>query len=813
MIENPNEQTGMLSPYRVLDLTDERGEIAGMVLGDLGADVIKIEPPGGSSARRCEPLLADGPEAERSLQFAAFNRNKRSIVLDLSAGADRDTFIELVRSADFLIESVPGSLLDQCGLDFDELKTICPRLIQVQVSAFGTSGPAADWPASDLTIAALGGPVALQGVIERPPIRLSVPQVWRHTGTEAAVAALVAHERMLKTGEAQLVDVSAQCAMTWTLLNSMDAAAIQGHDFERKGSKAQTGQITLPIIFECADGHIVGPPTKNMLASITDWLIEDKIVDESWRDRDWEQYEMNLMAGSAAEDIAAYSQLCLNHRKKELMERGLKLGVTFAPVNTLKDMLEFDHLDDRDYWIDRELPNGVSVRTPGMFVQTTTAQPSVRHPVPSLDQHGEEIRAELEQLRQIAPEIKLSPGENLPFEGLKVADFSWVGVGPITARCLADHGATVVHVESELRPDVLRGGPPFKDGEPGWNRSQFFADFNTSKLGMLLNLKDESAVEIARELIGWADVYIESFSPGVVGSLGLGYDEIKKINPDIIMISTCLMGQSGPASSMAGFGYHAGAMAGFYEVTGWPDMAPDGPWVAYTDTIAPRFLIATLISAIDHRRRTGEGQYIDAAQFEMGLHYLAPEILDYQVNDHMVSRMGNRSRYVAPHGVYPCKGEEDWCAIAIQTDEQWTSFCAVLGNPTWSEAKQYASVEGRLAAQDEIDDEIARWSRTVEREELATRLRDAGIPAGEVKRSSDLLKDEQYAHRKFYRYYDHPEMGNVPYAGHQFSITGYESGPRFAAPVLGQHSVQVMQDLLGMSDDEIAEAFASGAIA
>ena len=807
------QPAAMLSPYRVLDLTDHRGEIAGMILADLGADVIKIEPPGGSPARSQGPFLRDAPEAERSLQFQAYNRNKRSIVLDLADGTDADTLLQMVAAADFVLESAPGSSLAANGMGFDRLCAVNPHLVYVQISPYGVDGPAADWPASDLTIAALGGPVALQGQADRDPVRISVPQVWRHAGAEAAVAALVGHARMLQTGEAQRVDVSAQCAMTWTLLNSMDAAAIQGHNFERLGSMVLLGQIILPIMFECANGYVMALPAGRMMIDVVDWMIEEGVVDASWSEEDWLGGGY-LAADSPRDVMGAMARLFRTRTKTEIFEHGLRLGATFAPVNNVVDILGLRHLEARGFWDQTTLANGRTVRAPGAFARPSETPLSVRQPAPSLDQHGAEIRAELARRpareRVVTP---VAPGRKLPLEGLKVADFSWIGVGPISARCLADHGATVVRVESELRPDNLRGGLPFKDGEPGWNRSQFFGDFNTSKLGLLLNLKEPAAIEIARRLISWADVYIESFTPGTVDRLELGYSVARRLNPSIVMASTCLMGQNGPAAQLAGYGYHAGAMAGYYEVTGWPDLQPASPWVAYTDTIAPRFLISTLLAAIDHRRRTGEGQRIDAAQFEMALHFLAPEIMEYQDSDHVAGRMGNRSRYAAPEGVYPCAGEDEWCAISIESDSQWRALRTLLGNPAWATDGELDTVSGRIENHDRIDEEIAVWSRGRQRYEMADQLRSVGIPSGAVQHSSDLLQDEQYAHRDFYRYHDHPEMGNIPYAGHQFRMPGYSSGPRAAAPVLGEHSFQVLEEILGMDEDEIARAFAAGAIA
>lgn len=400
----------------------------------------------------------------------------------------------------------------------------------------------------------------------------------------------------------------------------------------------------------------------------------------------------------------------------------------------------------------------------------------------------------------------------LPFEGVKIADFSWVGVGPISTKYLADHGATVVRVETTNPLDILRVAGPFKDRLPGPDRTQFFADYNTSKMGLTLDLKNPAGVEVAKKLIAWADIFTESFTPGTVDSLGIGYEVARSINPSIIMASTCLMGQTGPAASFAGFGFHAGSIAGYYEVTGWPDLPPDGPWTAYTDTIAPRFLGATLMAALDHRRRTGEGQFIDAAQIEIGLHFLAPQIIDYRVSGRTVSRSGNRSETAAPHGAYPCVGDDQWCAIAVESDEQWAGLQRAMGAPEWAKDSRFDSVEGRLAHQDEIEGHLSQWTRQRPPREVMELLLAQGVPAGVVQRSSDLQTDPQLSHRGFFRNLDHQEMGTIPYPGHQFRIRGYDSGPRSAAPVLGQHNEQVLRDVLGMTDEEISEAIIAGAL-
>ncbi|MCI0800095.1 MAG: CoA transferase, partial [Chloroflexi bacterium] len=288
----------MLSPYTVLDLTDERGELAGMLLGDMGADVIKVEPPNGSSSRRMPPFLDDAPEPERSLQFFAFNRNKRSITLDLPSQAGRSALLGLVAKADFLIESANPGEMSGMGLGFDDLRKANPLLIHVAITAFGQDGPYAQMAASDLTLAAMGGPMSLQGSPDRPPVRLSVPQVWLHASAEAAVGALTAHALMVRTGEAQFVDVSAQTAMVWTMLHGMAAHAIQGYDFNRGGSDIQLGTMTLPLVYQCADGYVVISPLGATLSKMVYWMVEDGTVPAEWIEgEDWPTYGGRFLQG------------------------------------------------------------------------------------------------------------------------------------------------------------------------------------------------------------------------------------------------------------------------------------------------------------------------------------------------------------------------------------------------------------------------------------------------------------------------------------------------------------------------------------
>ena len=808
----------MLSPYRILDLTDHRGELAGMILGDLGADVIKVEPPGGSSARREGPLIETGSNQQISLQFLAFNRNKRSIVLDLQNQPDRDTLMAMAAGADFILESGDPGELNQHGIGFEELRTANPKIVHVMITPYGVSGPAAGRLANDLTLSAMGGQAALQGSPDRAPIRVSVPQIWRHTGAEAAAAALIAHARMLVTGEAQFVDLSAQCCATWTTMNAMDAYAVQGFDFERMGSTVQMGTANIDPVFSCADGHLVALPVGTVIEPLLGHLIGDDIIDASWLEEDWSTLHARLMLGeqtmiSAEQVREALTSFFALHTKAELFEWGLEAGVTLAPVNTVADLLQFRQLAARDAWVSMELPKGSEVLAPGIFARLNLSPMSIRRFAPEPGEHSEELLAELaSNPRQPADATELDIRGDRPFAGLLVIDLTWVIAGPASVRYLSDHGATVIKVESELRPDGLRFLGPVGGDEPGWNRSHFYGEFNAGKKCIQLNLKKPEAVAMLKQLIEKADVLIENWAPGATERLGIDYEACREINPALIMLSTSLMGQTGPAAEVAGFGYHAGGMAGFYEVTGYPDLPPHGPWLAYTDVIAPHFIASMLAGAIDYRRRTGRGQYIDASQFEMALQFLAPEIIESQSNGYTATRLGNRARDAAPQGIYPCKGADQWCAIAIDTDEQWRALRNVLGEPDWMQNSKYDSTSGRLSDHDFIDAQLSSWTRTQSPMAIMDNLTSHGVPAGAVQRSSDLSRDPQYAHRGFQCFFEHPVMGQVPYAGNQFNIPGYAAGPYSYAPLLGEHNVEVLKDLLGMSDEEISEAVETGII-
>jgi crotonobetainyl-CoA:carnitine CoA-transferase CaiB-like acyl-CoA transferase len=812
-----------LAPYRVLDLTDARAELSAMVLAGLGADVIKVEPPGGSASRHERPLVDGAPPERSSLRFHAFNRGKRSVVLDLEDDRGRADFLRLVASADFIIENAGAGVMAARGLGFEQLRLVRTDLVYVAISPFGQDGPYANHSATDLTIAAMGGVMALNGDADRRPVRVTVPQTWHHAAVDGALAAMVAHHRRVATGDAQYADVSVQASVFWTGFNAMIAHAIQGFDLERDGTTLQLGTMSTPLVYPALDGEVVLVGLAATMMPLLPWMVACGAVTQEWVDaEDWTTWDLRMLTGGTlAHDpptmraaLIAFTRL---HTKADLFTRAFALGVTIAPVNTAADVMTLDQLTIREFWKPIVFPDGRTLRAPGPFVRLSATPVDLDRPAPGMGQHTDEVLGSLGSAdRPTAPLVATRTASTapppLPLAGVKVADFSWIGVGPISAKALADHGATVIHIETENPADRLRMVGPFKDGVAGVNRSQFFGSFNTSKMSLALNLKSPEGLAIARRLIEWADVCLDSFTAGTMEHLGLGYEVARELNPSIIMASTCLMGQTGPLARLSGYGYHAAAISGFYEITGWNDRAPAGPFNAYTDAVAPRFLATTLMAALDHRRRTGEGQFIDQAQMESALHFLAPELLNVQVTGANARRSGNESPTASPHDVYPCAGADEWCAIAVETDAQWHALRTALSSPAWATDPALDTLEGRLAHAEMIDAQLAAFTRRYEPRALMDLLQSAGVPAGMVQRSSDHLEDPQLRHREFFRRLDHPEMGEVPYEGHSYRIAGYDNGPRFAAPCLGEHSYEVLSEVLGLSDEVIAEAMANGAI-
>ncbi len=851
-----------LGPYRVLDLTEGGINWCGKLLADLGADVIKIEPPGGSPTRNRGPFYKDERHPERSLFWYAYCVNKRGITLNLESKEGQRLFRKLASSADFVLESFAPGHMESLGLGYERLSATNPGLIMTSVTPFGQTGPHAHYRATDLISWSMGGMQYASGDEDRPPVRISFPQAEFHAGAQAAAASLTAlWHRQNNGGEGQRVDVSMQVAVMWTLMNIASLPQLHGTNMERAGAfrrlpRVDGPPIKLRAVHPCKDGFVTsmisgGRRANSSMTPLVRWMEEEGACPDFMYGRDWTTWEMDDLIArgeEGAREIEAVHQeldrFILTKTKAELYDRALKHRFLLAPCNTPKDITEDPQLQARDFWPSLHHPElNESVTYLGPYLKLGEAPIELRRRAPLIGEHNDEILGELGRAPQALDsrfrgsdggvsgndagasgndagnsEMTTRSTAAMPFEGVRVLDFTWIGVGPVTIKYLGDHGADVVHVESVSRPDGLRSGPPFKDGKPGINRSQFPANFNTSKYGLGVNMaKPEGVALIKRVIAEWQpDIIAESFTPKAMRNWGLDYDSVREVKPDVIFFSTCQQGQTGPRAMYPGYGQLASSMAGYYQLTGWPDRDPVTPYGAYSDFVNPPNGFAAIVAALEYRRRTGKGQHLDLSQYEGATHYKAPIIMDYLVNGRVTVRNGNRDEAYAPHGVYRCEDEtraltgkgESWCAIAVTTDDEWRALCEAVDAPAWARDSRLATFAGRREHEDELDKLIGEWTAQRGAQEAMRLLQDAGVPAGAVQSQADLWQDPQLEHRNHFQWLEHTECGLMPYDGLQFKLSKTPGRLRMPHALIGEHNELILKQFVGLTDDEIGDLVA-----
>lgn len=806
-----NDRSEMLSPYRVLDLTNERGHFAGKLLADLGADVIKVEPPQGDPARERGPFVDDVPGPDRSLRWLAWNTNKRSVTIDFSDLAGPGRFLQLARSADIVLESFAPGRMDELGLGYDALREANPGLILVSISPFGQTGPYRDYQATDIVSWAMSGNMSITGESSRPPAHISDDcQSLLHAGGDAVIGALIALTQRGQTGRGQHVDLSIQEATARGLYQISGSWDMTRRNLPRD-ERPTVGGADLPWTWRCRDGYVIwlcaaGPGASQRLSGLFAWL--DEIGEgRELLSIDWDNLPLNEMSATDWESLGRlFAELFINRTKHELYEAATRHNFLLYPSATSADTLANAQLQAREFWRDVHHPElGRTVRFPGAIAKGDRPVPAQTHPAPALGQHNDDVFAE--QANTPLPSNGIVPGSSdvKPLAGIKIADFGWFMVGPLTIKAFSDFGADVVHVESTARLDALRIVGPFKDDVPDRERCGEYAQVRTGGRTINVDLGTEEGMEIARRLVRWADIVFDNFSAGAMDRMGLGREALRELNPDVIVLSSSGQGQDGPHAHGKGGGGHYAALAGFNELTGWPEGEP-GYLSAYTDFIAPRFNIPLLLSALDHRRRTDEGQFFDVSQYEAAVHWLTPSILEYTINRRAVSRNGNRQPDAAPHGAYRCANDR-WCVIAVTDDDEWQSLSSAMEAPALADDPRFASLQGRKTNEDALDRIVDEWTSQRDAYEVMDLLQRLGVPAGVVQTGEDLLEhDIQLRHRNFYQPLDHPVMGTyrAPQASFRLSEAPCELQ---RVRLLGEDTYEVLSDVLGYSDGEI-ERFA-----
>jgi len=374
----------------------------------------------------------------------------------------------------------------------------------------------------------------------------------------------------------------------------------------------------------------------------------------------------------------------------------------------------------------------------------------------------------------------------------------------MTTKYLAEHGATVIRVESGNRPETLRRAAPFAGGVSGINRSGYFANYNANKYGVTIDMGHPRARELVLRVAAWADLVTENFTPGTMERWRLGYEDLKEVNPGIVMFSTSMLGRGGPMERQPGFGPVLSSLAGLTHITGWPDRDPVNPYGAYTDFIGPRFAVAAILAALDYRRRTGQGTHLDMSQLEASLHFSAPYLLDQAVNGREQGRRGNRDPDAAPNGVYPCLGEDRWIAISCQTDQEWQTLSRLMAPEEGKvdHGDRFSTLAGRKSGEDELDQLMADWTKEQDGQLLMHTLQGAGVPAGVVNDCRDLFEDPQLCHRQHFTFLDHPEIGPYGSDRAEFNLSKSPGSLDTPAPLLGQHTEYALKELVGLTGQE-----------
>ena len=402
----------------------------------------------------------------------------------------------------------------------------------------------------------------------------------------------------------------------------------------------------------------------------------------------------------------------------------------------------------------------------------------------------------------------------LPLEGIRVADFTWWIAGTMCTRLLAAFGAEVIKIESTVQRDQIRDLPWTRPGTSGVNASQAFNGINPGKYGLTLNPKHPKGLEVARRLIAISDIVADNMTWGAMARLGLGYEELINIRPDLVVLSMPVMGPGGPYTHFTANGEQIAAAAAMHHLTGYPDSIGMAPGPVWPDWSANPYHAATAVmAALHYRNRTGKGQHIVMSQYESVVNVTALSIMDYDVNGRIQTRMGNRSPYGAPHGVYRCAGDDRWCAIAVSSDEEWQGMRRAMEDPEWSREERFATALGRAENVDDLDRLIEEWTSGRTDESVMKEMQAHGVAAGIVQNGRDLLEnDPQMKERGHYEYMDHAEIGTMAFDNYPFRLSatpGRLSGP---SPLMGEHNDHVLTKILGMSEDEVNELIVEGVL-
>ncbi|MXY57954.1 MAG: CoA transferase [Gammaproteobacteria bacterium] len=783
-----------LAGVRVLDTSEGIGApFCAKLLGDLGADVVKVERPGtGDETREMGPFpddAADGPTRhEASASFFFLNTSKRSVVLAAETTRWREQLAALVQRFDVVVAGETAESLDARGIGYDALRRWNPEVVLTTISGFGSFGPHSAYESSHLVSCAVGGWTHLCGLPDAEPLQVGGALSETLAGAFAAAATQLAVLGRMRHGRGDHVDVSVQQAV-------LAGAQIPTMLYEYRGivperySSVGAGAGACCML-PTADGTIgINALTGRQWRMLCDFFGRRDIADdERYRGVSW------VNADERVDEIRAAFREALGDRTAEaLFHQAQAWRVPFGLVPDMAGMFALPPHRHRGFIVPLDHPVAGTVEVPGIPFRATGTEPRPYRP-PLLGEHTEQVLSSLAEAPPSQSGETPDGDSPLPLDGVRVLDLSMFFAGPVCAQIAADAGAEVIKVESVQRIDGWRGSAASHAGTdlPGWESSPYFNWVNRNKRGITLNLKDARGVSIIKRMVRDADILIENYTPRVMANFGLDYDTLREINPRLVMISLSGFGADSPWRDYVAFGMSTEQMAGFTHLTGYPDGEPLFTGTTGGDLFAGVMGANALFAALNHRDRTGEGQHIDFGQVEACSLYVGDAMTGWSLAGVDPGRVGNGHHHYPLQGVYPCR-DNRWIAITCKTADHCAALAELIGDA--------AVAEGAAGCRDAI----AAWTAPRDHVALMADLQAAGIPAGAVMNGPDLLADTHLAARGGLLVQDRPGLGPRRYPAQPYRFRRAAPPPNERAPLLGEHSSEILREYAGLTDDDIAE--------
>ena len=809
---------------RVIELTrGVAGPYAAKLLAEQGAEVIKLEPPGGDPSRTFGPFPDDVPHPERSGLFLHLNRNKRSVVVDPSDAAGAEMIRRLASEAHVVFEDYPPGSAEAWGWGWQTLHAINPALVMTSITPFGQTEPYRDYLGSELTMQAIGGPLYTNGHQDREPLKLAGHFAHYHAGIVAALASLMALRRSEASGEGDWIDLAlhecqAGCRDRQTV--NLTIAAYTGLAVKRlSDAERRLGAG----VHACQDGYVNIMGASNRLPRLLRLIGRADLID-----RPHLMHPPGLVPAELVHEVeTAYAAWLATVTKRDAVAQAQAAGLLAGAVYTVADVVQDPHFQVRGVWDTIDHPATGPLLYPGRPFVLTRAPRCAPQRAPLLDEHAAESKAAL----QPRPAKPRPSGQDtalgLPLAGLRVAEITVVWAGPHVTQLLAEWGADVIRVEPVNKPqpytrgmesvptraqirDLAARGIPTRmaNNDPGtdpWNRNASFNSHARNKRSMTCDIMTPEGREALLRLIAHCDVLVENNVPETIDKANIGWDVLRQINPRLIMLRMPAFALDGPYRNYRAFGLHVEAMVGHTHLRGYPGESPEllSESLA-SDGIAGVQGALTVLMALRHRQRTGEGQLIEMPLTEGFLPTLGEFIMDYSMNGRDTPSQGNRHRWHAPHNVYPCCGDDNWIAIDVGTDEAFAALCRVLDAPDMLNEARFASAQARLDHVDALDAALRVHTRTHDKEALFHALQDVGVCAAPVRTALEVLADPQLNARGFFEALPTADEQRLfRYPGLMFRMLRTPNALRSGPVRLGEHNREIYCDLLGYSPEQL----------